>query len=761
MLRRHFPIPKILPNGVISRMAFPPEGIFCVLSVGKMLESVRNKQESCGKMLESVRNERETVKNKEESCGKVQEFVGNEQESCGKRVPSYTQCLDLRKFVRMGSISCVLSLELDEKCRKTWYFARRFSVLSLFCMLIFLVGCNSSRLTRSRLPSPWKMAHFPRYSATFDFYSEPTQVLLRTLSLDKKVNKNPKRVLETLNEAFQESPRLDLLGMMAEVSFMEGKRQVKSRRFPELAQRNAAEWHLRAARYSYEYLFHAQWEGVRNPYEPLFQRVSRIYNESSEQILRLAGYEDDEISFEKNGSIIIDLPDAPRAIPLRMRSVEWCIADFTYFRFASDFEVTGLRNRYRRYGLGVPLVARCRSIHQKPTRYRYCLQELCVPMTAFLRFSEEGVPEMEIIDTMECNVAEVGNIRVPLEIDYTTPLAYSFELTLEKNALDGATLGLLSPDALLKETEDGTRQLKGIYMPQAYDAEKIPVVMIHGLWSSAMTWMEMYNTLNNLPILREKYQFWFYFYPNGQPFWVSAAQLRDDLNALRHELDPTRENAHMDQMVLVGHSMGGLVALLQTIDSQERFWNLITATPVEQLPGTPESNQEVARWFHTVPNPSVNCVITLGTPFKGSGYANKTTRGLTGIMGKKATLVETNLDKFREENQKFIQNEQLLDFYTALDSLQKDSIFWSALLESTPAPWVTYYNVVAHLKADDAGSHSDGVVSVESATLPWATQEYNVTALHREITNNAEAILSVARILAERLENNSKNEHNP
>lgn len=621
-------------------------------------------------------------------------------------------------------------------------------------MVIFFTGCSSSRLTRSRLPSPWNFTQLPRRSASFDSYSEPTQVLLRTLSLDKKVSKNPKQVLAALGEAFQESPRLELLGMMAEVSFVEGRRQAKSRRFPEISERNAAQWYLYAARFSYKYLFHSQWESVRNPYEPLFQRVSRIYNESSEQILRLAGGGDGEICFVENGSVALDLPDASRTIAVRMSSSEWSVGDFSHFQFASDFEVTGLRNRYRRYGLGVPLVARCRSVHQKSTHYRYCLQELCVPMTAFLRFDENNVPEIEVIDTMERNVVDVGNVQVPLEIDYTTPLAYSFELTLEKNALDGATLGLLSPDALLKQTEDGSRQLKGIYMPQAYDAEKIPVVMVHGLWSSAMTWMEMYNTLNNLPILREKYQFWFYFYPNGQPFWVSAAQLRDDLNALRHELDPTRENAHMDQMVLVGHSMGGLVALLQTIDSQERFWNLITATPVEELPGTPESNQEVARWFHTVPNPSVSCVITLGTPFKGSGYANKTTRGLTGIMGKKATLVETNLNQFRKDNRDLIQNEQLLDFYTALDSLQKDSIFWSALLESTPAPWVTYYNVVARLKAEDAGSYSDGVVSVESATLPWATQEYNVTSLHREITNNAEAILAVARILAERLDEN-------
>ncbi len=584
---------------------------------------------------------------------------------------------------------------------------------------------------------------------------------MRTLSLDKKVNKNPKYVLDALNEAFSDSARLEFLGTMAEVSFLEAERQAKGSRLPELVRRNATQWYLNAARYSYKYLFHPNWESVRNPYEPLFQRVSRIYNVSAERILRLAGSDDGKIGFEEGVSSLVRFANGTESIPATMRSSEWSVSDFVDFRFASDFEITGLRNRYRRYGLGVPLVARRRNTPTKPARYRYCLQEHCVPVTAFLRFTEEEAPQFEFIDTMERNVTEVGSLRVPLEIDYTTPLAYSFELTLEKNALDGATLGLLSPDALLKTTEDGSRQLKGIYMPQAYDSDKIPVVMIHGIWSSAMTWMEMYNTLNNLPILREKYQFWFYFYPNGQPFWVSASQLREDLRALRCDLDPTRENDRLDQMVLVGHSMGGLLAVLQTIDAQERFWNLITAMPVEELPGSLESNQEVARWFHAVPNPSISCVVTLGAPFKGSGHANTTTRGLAGIVGRKATLVETNLDKFREENRDVIQNEQLLRFYTALDSLQKDSPFWSALQETSPAPWTTYYNVVARLKAEDDESDSDGVVSVESATLPWATQEYNVTSLHSEITNNAETILTVAQILAERLEGEGQNGQNP
>ena len=56
----------------------------------------------------------------------------------------------------------------------------------------------------------------------------------------------------------------------------------------------------------------------------------------------------------------------------------------------------------------------------------------------------------------------------------------------------------------------------------------IPVVMVHGLWSSPLTWMEMFNDLRSFPEIRDRYQFWFYLYPTGQPFWVSAAEMRDN-----------------------------------------------------------------------------------------------------------------------------------------------------------------------------------------------------------------------------------------
>src|SRR5690606_27678606 len=101
--------------------------------------------------------------------------------------------------------------------------------------------------------------------------------------------------------------------------------------------------------------------------------------------------------------------------------------------------------------------------------------------------------------------------------------------------------------------------VQGLYMLEPYNRNKIPVLMVHGFWSSLITWMEMFNDLRGVPEIRDNYQFWFFLYPTGQPFWLAAAQLREELDTALNELDPHGVNPALRHLVLVGHSMGGLV----------------------------------------------------------------------------------------------------------------------------------------------------------------------------------------------------------
>ena len=100
----------------------------------------------------------------------------------------------------------------------------------------------------------------------------------------------------------------------------------------------------------------------------------------------------------------------------------------------------------------------------------------------------------------------------------------------------------------------------GLYLLEPYQPDRIPLILIHGLASDAMTWDEMIVALKSHPHINTRYQIWCYQYPTGNSYLKAAADLREELINTRARLDPSASNPAFDQTVLVGHSMRGLVA---------------------------------------------------------------------------------------------------------------------------------------------------------------------------------------------------------
>ena len=66
----------------------------------------------------------------------------------------------------------------------------------------------------------------------------------------------------------------------------------------------------------------------------------------------------------------------------------------------------------------------------------------------------------------------------------------------------------------------------GLSLLRPYVRGKVPVVLIHGLWSNPRSWRRMVEVLESDPALRERYQFWVFGYSTGQPILYSARLLR-------------------------------------------------------------------------------------------------------------------------------------------------------------------------------------------------------------------------------------------
>jgi hypothetical protein len=584
--------------------------------------------------------------------------------------------------------------------------------------------------------------------------SKRTMQLLRVYNLTDDLQGDSRQLLEKLQRFTDQEPSADKVYALAELAYLGAKKAEAH------DPRAALDLYGASVLHAYDYLFDDRLAATRNCYDKQFRGSCDLYNAALESALRIVCKEKELLP---GTTKTIHTAAGTWDINCSVRGQSWRAEDFDRFEFVSDYEMNGLTNLYQSHGLGVPLIAVRKSYQGEPAAARYYLSDLSFPVTAFLRpLPSPGPAEgkgtrnqglLELYDPLETTDTMVTRWRVPLESDLTTPLAYF----LSKVPLESlATTGLLRPEELLKPAAGRQTKPMGLYMVQPYEPGKIPVVLVHGLWSSPMTWMEMFNDLRSSPDVRRNYQFWFYFYPTYQPFWLSAAQLRRDLAEVRQVLDPQRREPALDQMVLVGHSMGGLVARMQTLDSRNDFWGLASHLPFEQVKAESETRQKLQDVFFFQPNPSIRRIITIATPHHGSTFSNQTSQYLLGkLIRLPETLVNTQQKLFRD-NKELLFDKSLLKVETSIDSLSPKCPILPLVLASPHGPWVTYHNIIGVMPhkwwLGSLSDETDGPVSVSSARIEGVASELIVPAAHTTVHCHPLAVMEVRRILHEHLD---------
>lgn len=647
-----------------------------------------------------------------------------------------------------------MNLEPPERVssrRATWTW-----FLSLSLSLLFVVtgpgGCSRSRyLSVRKVPKNPLAGPLNLLSQSGPQPTDRTLQTLRRYDLEELQQKDAAATLKLLQQEIAREPTADKIHAYSELAYISG---YKADALGD--NQKALNLYGAAAFYAYDYLFDPRYDRIRNPYDPRFRRACDVYNTSLEAALRLIRRSGQLVP---GGSLAIDTGAQRIEVDVVARG-SWSAEQIERLEFVSDYEITGLKNHHHSYGLGVPMLGIRRDGNPNDPVEQYYPSTLCFPLTAFLRIvpahsGQAGRPTrrcvLELFDPLDSHNTVVADRLVPLETDISTALGYELEQGAENHQSLIATVGLLDP----AEAAD----LKGLYMVEPYDPNKIPVLMVHGLWSSPMTWMEMFNDLLAYPEIRNNYQFWFYLYPTGEAFWYTASQLRQDLREVRQVLDPRRANPIFERMVLVGHSMGGLVSLMQTLDSSDHFWNMVSEKPFSQWDVKPELRDRVAETFFFRPNPMIRRVITIGTPHRGSEFANEYTRFLAHKLIKLPSNLLWMTQQLAIQNPGFFRDTELLTISTSIDSLAPDSPVFPAMFQSRRAPWTTYHNIVGVVEDDwlwsSFSEHGDGVVSYDSAQRDDFSSELVVNADHISVHAHPRSILEVRRILLRHLHESS------
>ena len=255
----------------------------------------------------------------------------------------------------------------------------------------------------------------------------------------------------------------------------------------------------------------------------------------------------------------------------------WPLAAFDRFVVADQFLVHGLNVRNRQAGLGTPLVA-----VTQPEKNTGLARN--VPATVLLRIAG-GLADLatgrcrgslELYSPFEATTVELAGRTVPLETDTTLALAYVLNQSFVWSLGTGQ---FFSPVEQIKSD---------VYLTQPYQRGRVPVVFVHGTFSSPVWWAEMMNTLRADPEIRQRCQFWFFIYNSGNPTPYSAVKLRECLAAKIKELDPEGTDSALQQMVVIGHSQGGLLTKLTATDTGDRLWQ----TMGHQESGDPKLSAE-------------------------------------------------------------------------------------------------------------------------------------------------------------------------
>jgi pimeloyl-ACP methyl ester carboxylesterase len=645
--------------------------------------------------------------------------------------------------------------------------------LTLFLLAVVLAlsaaGCASNKMATLRPAPRSPLAESLNLSAKGGPKpSERTCQFLRVYDLTDDLSGDPQQLLQKVQAIVEQDPTPESVYAVAELNYLEGRRVEASDPATALSFYSASVLH------AYEYLFGERFRDQRNPYDPHFRGACDLYNGSMEAALRLLCKQK---ALVPDSTYTIRTAGGNWDITCRVRGGNWRREDFEKFEFVSDYEIKGLNNHYLGYGLGVPMIAVRKDTRGTTPDAKYYPPDLSFPVTAFLRPDpsmeaamveagpDRGGPPgsaprpvvrrqavLELYDPLAVSDINVAGTRVSLESDLSTPLAY-FLSQINLDTL--AYAGLLRPDLLLSQVPNASRPIMGLYMVQPYQPGKIPVILVHGLWSSPMTWMQMFNDLRACPDIRDNYQFWFYLYPTAQPFWTSAARFREDLAEMRQSLDPEHREPALDQMVLVGHSMGGLLSQMQTLDSRDDFWKAVSPQPLDQLKVPADVRENLQSTFYFRPNPSVRRVITIATPHHGSSFSNETTQWLAAKMIRLPALLLQGQQALFRDNAGFFPPNSLARIETSIDSLSPGSPVFPIMSESQHAPWVTYHNIIGvtpyHGLLGKLTANSDGVVAVDSARTSDAVSELVVTADHSGVNAHPLAILEVRRILLENL----------
>jgi pimeloyl-ACP methyl ester carboxylesterase len=627
---------------------------------------------------------------------------------------------------------------LSSYANATRRFWTRPLTVTVAALLITLAGCATKPVGADRVSTRIAYEQVEKNALNSGEPSAYTVSLLHHFNLDELAKTHPEEAVCALYERALKTKNRDVIFALAEMSYYAGE-QIRGS-LKAWDPRDARQFYLGSAVYAYLYLFSDDYGPKPDAFDRRFRAACDLYNYG----LGLG------LTEWRSTNAIAELKDGVRRLPvgeidlhLDASHFPWPLSVAEGFLIADQFVVRGLSVRNRDPGMGTPLIAVGHKSEELRLRRAF-------PATVFLRLqgslaelsSGKSRGDLELYAGYDDTTIEVAGEKVPLENDLTAPAALmlnqSFAWKVER-------LQFLRPGAGLKSQ---------LIASEPYRPGKIPLVFVHGTFSSPVWWAEMVNTLRADPEIRKRYQIWQFLYSSSKPVVVSAAELRDALSERIKTLDPDGKDAALRDMALIGHSQGGLLCKLCVTDTGDKLWKVFSEKPPEELNLTTNQLEMIERYCFFEALPFVKRVIFISTPHRGSFMAKNFVRNLVRRL---ITVPSSVVQKSKElvagtDENKLPPVLRGSKMPTSLDGMAPDNPFALALVEIPPAPGTTAHSIISIDGDEQPPDGDDGVVKYTSAHVDYAESEFIVRSFH-SCQDKPETIEEVRRILHEHLTN--------
>jgi pimeloyl-ACP methyl ester carboxylesterase len=408
---------------------------------------------------------------------------------------------------------------------------------------------------------------------------------------------------------------------------------------------------------------------------------------------------------------------------------------------SSTVDGRSLNHRRTTDGLGVPAVGWKQTSPVGQPREKFLLPNgLPYNLTAVLSF-DGATPAWRFKKRFKLEETTVGRTPHPLAADWSAPNEFYWDMC----ELDDLLIqNVLLPDRFTEET--------GIYFVTPYDPDKIPVVFVHGLVSSPDAFRNMVNELSPEPWFRRNYQIWLYNYPTGNPWILSGMNFRDKMREAVASARTMGHDRNLRRMVVVSHSMGGLLTRSSVTDPGQVMYDGFYNKPVGKLEVSSAGRELVRKGLLYEPLREPERVVFLAVPHRGSPLANiGPAQWFSKLIRLPKTLTVELLDSTLLAVGDVMQGEDPSKrLPTSINSLSPADPSTVALNKLPLPKRITFHSIIGDRGKGDTPDSSDGVVPYWSSHVTPVASEKIVPSNH-SVPDSPDAAEELKRILKQHL----------